>query len=78
MKINNQIMKKINSPKTFFIFVLLVIITLIVIHFVFRSIRVIFDMDKKADTKMYDAKTSVNNTKINTGATTNATSNTNN
>ena len=78
MKINKQMMKKLNSPKMFLIFILLVILSLIVIHFVFRSIRVIFDMDKKADTKMYDAKTSVNNTKINTGATTNATSNTNN
>lgn len=78
MKMNKQIIKKLNSPKMFFIFIFFVIIALIVLHFVFQSIRVIFDMDKKADTKMDDAKTSVNNTKINTGATTNATSNTNN
>jgi uncharacterized protein HemY len=56
MKMNKQITKKINSPKTAFIFLFLVVIALIVIHFVFRSIRVIFDMDKKADTKINDAK----------------------
>lgn len=56
MKINKQIIKKINSPKMFFIFILLVILSIIVIHFLFQSIRVIFDMDKKADTKMADAK----------------------
>ena len=61
MKINNQIMKKINSPKTFFIFVLLVIITLIVIHFVFQAIRVIFAMDKKEEAKLKNAKLSANN-----------------
>ena len=63
MKINKQIMKKINSPKMFFIFILFVIISLIVLHFLFQSIRVIFDMDKKADTKMNDAKLSADNTK---------------
>uniref|UniRef100_A0A6C0EF57 Uncharacterized protein n=1 Tax=viral metagenome TaxID=1070528 RepID=A0A6C0EF57_9ZZZZ len=61
MKINKQIMKKINSPKMFFIFILFVIISLIVLHLVFKSIRVIFDMDKKADTKMDDAKLSADN-----------------
>jgi len=63
MKMNKQIMKKINSPKTAFIFILLVIIAFIVIHFVFRSIRVIFDMDKKADAKMNGAKLSADNNK---------------
>jgi uncharacterized membrane protein len=63
MKINKQIMKKINSPKMFFIFILFVIISLIVLHFLFQSIRVFFDMDKKADTKMDDAKLSADNTK---------------
>jgi hypothetical protein len=63
MKINKQIMKKINSPKMFFIFILFVIISLILLHLVFQSIRVIFDMDKKADTKMDDAKLSADNTK---------------
>ena len=58
MKINKQIIKKINSPKMFFVFILLVILSIIVIHFLFQSIRVIFDMDKKADTKMDDAKIS--------------------
>jgi hypothetical protein len=62
MKINKQIMKKINSPKMFFIFILFVIISLILLHLVFQSIRVIFDMDKKADTKMDDAKLSADNT----------------
>jgi hypothetical protein len=62
MKINKQIMKKLNSPKMFFIFMLLVIVAIIVIHFVFRSIRVIFDMDKKEAIKMNDAKISSNNT----------------
>jgi len=52
-------MKKLNSPKTFFIFIFFVIIALIVLHFVFQSIRVIFDMDKKADKKMDTAKLSV-------------------
>lgn len=56
MKINKQIIKKIHSPKIFFIFILLVILAIIIIHFLFQSIRVIFDMDKKADTKMADAK----------------------
>ena len=56
MKMNKQIMKKINSPKTVFIFFFLVIFALIVIHFIFNSIRVIFDMDKKADAKMNNAK----------------------
>jgi len=60
-------MKKLNSPKTFFIFIFFVIIALIVLHFVFQSIRVIFDMDKKADTKMDTAKLSAdNNTNTNT------------
>jgi len=63
MKMNKQIMKKINSPKMFFIFILFVIIALIVIHFVFRSIRVIFDMDKKADTKMDGAKLNADSSK---------------
>lgn len=58
MKMNKQIIKKLNSPKMFFIFIFFVIIALIVLHFVFQTIRVIFDMDKKADTKMYDAKLS--------------------
>jgi uncharacterized membrane protein len=58
MKMNKQIIKKLNSPKMFFIFIFFVIIALIVLHFVFQSIRVIFDMDKKADTKMDDAKLS--------------------
>lgn len=56
MKINKQIIKKINSPKMFFVFILLVILSIIVIHFLFQSVRVIFDMDKKAETKMADAK----------------------
>jgi uncharacterized membrane protein len=60
MKINKQIMKKINSPKTAFIFVLLVIIALMVITFIFRSIRVIFDMDKKEEIKMDNAKITAN------------------
>jgi uncharacterized membrane protein len=59
MKMNKQMMKKLNSPKTFFIFIFFVIIALIVLHFVFQSIRVIFDMDKKADKKMDTAKLSV-------------------
>jgi Na+-transporting methylmalonyl-CoA/oxaloacetate decarboxylase gamma subunit len=42
----------------FFVFILLVILSIIVIHFLFQSIRVIFDMDKNADTKMDDAKIS--------------------
>lgn len=58
MKMNKQMMKKLNSPKTFFIFIFFVIIALIVLHFVFQSIRVIFDMDKKADAKMDRAKLS--------------------
>ena len=58
MKMNKQMMKKLNSPKTFFIFIFFVIIALIVLHFVFQSIRVIFDMDKKADAKMDTAKLS--------------------
>ena len=56
MKMNKQMMKKLNSPKTFFIFIFFVIIALIVLHFVFQSIRVIFDMDKKAYAKMDTAK----------------------
>lgn len=56
MKINKQIIKKINSPKTAFIFLFLVIISLIIIHFIFKSIRVIFDMDKKEETKLNNAK----------------------
>jgi Na+-transporting methylmalonyl-CoA/oxaloacetate decarboxylase gamma subunit len=64
MKINKQIIKKINSPKMFFVFILLVILSIIVIHFLFQSVRVIFDMDKKAETKMADAKmTAHGNTK---------------
>jgi hypothetical protein len=63
MKINKQIMKKINSPKTALIFLFLVIISLIVIHFVFRSIRVIFDMDKKEEARLTYAKLSANNNK---------------
>jgi len=63
MKINKQIMKKINSPKMFFIFILFVVIALIVLHFLFQSIRVIFDMDKKADTKMNAAKLSADGSK---------------
>jgi hypothetical protein len=58
MKINKQIMKKINSPKIVFIFILLVIISIIIINFLFRSIRVIFDMDKKEEIKLKDAKIS--------------------
>jgi len=69
MKMNKQIIKKLNSPKMFFIFIFFVIIALIVLHFVFQSIRVIFDMDKKADTKMDTAKLSADNT--NTTNTTN-------
>ena len=60
---NKQIMKKINSPKMFFIFILFVVIALIALHFLFQSIRVIFDMDKKADTKMNSAKLNADNTK---------------
>jgi hypothetical protein len=66
MKINKQIMKKINSPKMFFVFILLVIIALIIINFIFKSIRVIFDMDKTAYTKMDDAKLSADNTNSST------------
>jgi len=66
---NKQIIKKLNSPKMFFIFIFFVIIALIVLHFVFQSIRVIFDMDKKADAKMDTAKLSADNT--NTTNTTN-------
>jgi len=66
MKMNKQMMKKLNSPKTFFIFIFFVIIALIVLHFVFQSIRVIFDMDKKADAKMDTAKLSVDNTNSST------------
>lgn len=62
---NKQIMKKINSPKTAFIFILLVIIAFIVIHFVFRSIRVIFDMDKKEEAKLNNAKISADGNKSN-------------
>uniref|UniRef100_A0A6C0E3I7 Uncharacterized protein n=1 Tax=viral metagenome TaxID=1070528 RepID=A0A6C0E3I7_9ZZZZ len=69
MKMNKQIIKKLNSPKMFFIFIFFVIIALIVLHFVFQSIRVIFDMDKKADAKMDTAKLSADNT--NTTNTTN-------
>jgi hypothetical protein len=56
MKINKQIMKKINSPKTALIFLFLVIIVLILIHFIFKSIRVIFNMDKKGEAKLNNAK----------------------
>ena len=59
---NKQMMKKINSPKMFFIFIFFVITAIILLHFLFKSIRVIFDMDKKADTKLYDAKLSANAT----------------
>lgn len=65
MKINKQIMKKLNSPKMFLIFILLVILSFIVINFVFRSIRVIFDMDKKEETKLKNAKLSANNATTN-------------
>lgn len=60
MKINKQIIKKINSPKTAFIFVFLVIIALIINHFIFKSIRVIFDMDKNEETKLDNAKLKAN------------------
>jgi len=60
MKINKQVIKKINSPKTAFIFVFLVIIALIINHFIFKSIRVIFDMDKKEETKLDNAKLKAN------------------
>ena len=64
MKINKQIMKKINSPKTILLFLFLVIIVLILIHFIFKSIRVIFDMDKKEEAKLNNAKMmAVSNTK---------------
>jgi len=66
MKINKQIIKKINSPKMLFVFILLVILSIIVIHFLFQSVRVIFDMDKKAETKMADAKLSADNTNSST------------
>jgi len=59
-------MKKINSPKTAFIFVLLIIIALIVITFIFKSIRVIFDMDKKEETKLNNAKITANSSNNNT------------
>jgi len=52
MKLNKQLMKKINSPKTLFIFVFLIIVVIIIIHFVFKAIRVIFDMDKKEENKL--------------------------
>jgi len=67
MKINKQIIKKINSPKTAFIFLFLVIISLIIIHFIFKLIRVIFDMDKKEETKLNNAKLKANNNGNNTG-----------
>lgn len=70
MKINKQIMKKINSPKIFFIFILLVILAIIIIHFIFKSIRVIFDMDKKEETKLNNAKITADGTNTNTNTNT--------
>jgi hypothetical protein len=58
MKLNKQIIKKINSTKMFLIFILLVILSLMVIHFVFRFIRLIFDMDKTEETRLKNAKLS--------------------
>ena len=56
MKINKQIIKKLNSPKMLFIFILLVTLAIIIIHFLFRFIRVIFDMDKTEETRLNNAK----------------------
>ena len=67
---NKQIMKKINSPKIFFIFILLVILAIIIIHFIFKSIRVIFDMDKKEETKLNNAKITADSTNTNTNTNT--------
>jgi uncharacterized membrane protein len=67
MKLNKQLMNKINSPKTLFIFVFLIIVVIIIIHFVFKSIRVIFDMDKKEENKLSNAKLTANNNSGNNG-----------
>ena len=82
---NKQMMKKINSPKMFFTFILFVAIALIIIYFIFKAIRVIFDMDKKADTNMYNSKLAANdkiynpdtNPNTNTNPSTNTNPNTN-
>jgi hypothetical protein len=56
MKISKEIIKKVNSPKTLFIFLILLVIAILLIHFLFRGIRTMFDMDKKDVTKLDDAK----------------------
>jgi uncharacterized membrane protein len=56
MKLNKQLIKKINSPKSFFIFVLLIIFVILFLQLLFHLIRKIFNMDKKYDEKLNNAK----------------------
>jgi hypothetical protein len=56
MKLNKQMMKRLNSPKSFFIFILLIVFTIILFNFTFQMIRVFFDMDKKDMARMQNAK----------------------
>lgn len=76
MKLNKQLIKKINSPRSFFIFIILIVVVIVFIHLLFNLIRKIFDMDKKDEEKLINAKKDANSA-ISASSASNKTSTTN-
>ena len=70
MKLNKQLIKKINSPRSFFIFIILIVVVIVFIHLLFNLIRKIFDMDKKDEEKLINAKKNATETSSNNTNTT--------
>lgn len=65
MKLSKQLTKKINSPKSLFIFLILIILFILFLHFLFMLIRKIFDMDKKDSQKLNNAEKKASNNTTN-------------
>jgi len=75
MKLTKQMIKKLNSPRSFFLFIFLIVVVIIIIHLLFNLIRKIFDMDKKDEQKLIIAqKNASNNISSNKMNTTNSNS----
>ena len=72
MKLNKQLIKKINSPRILLVFIALLIFVIVIIHLLFNLIRTIFDMDKQGEQKLNIAQKNAQNSnnKTNTTGTT--------